>query len=408
MKKKVIWIVVILVVASIFVYKIKSGGQVVIVELAKAYKGDIVEYVEETGDVMLEDEIEIYSTAAGRVTKVTKKVGEAVKAGEILVELDNDLSLQIKALNAQKLSVSAKYDEIKSSANDEEIRGLSAQVRASEATYEESKSSVENNKVLYEAGAISLDTLKSSITKLAAAEASLETAKSNLATAQKGVSGNVRKQYEAQLSEIQAKIDQLKKKSEEMVIRSPIDGLIMVSQVNEGNIVQMGSKLFEIGGSKGFYLVSDVLIEDIAGIKLGSPVIIENEDIGIKDVKGIIRKIYPKAFNKMSDLGIEQKRVKVEIDLNDTVKEIRAGYEVTVKIVTQSKKDTLLIAEKAIFNYQGKDHVFVNDSGIAKLRVIEKGLESNEQVEVLKGLNEGDEVILSPDKTLEEGAKIKK
>ncbi|HYF82914.1 MAG TPA: efflux RND transporter periplasmic adaptor subunit [Clostridia bacterium] len=407
MKKKIIWIVVILVLASIVVYKIKSGGQAVSVELAKVSKGDIVEYVEETGDLMLETETEVYSTAAGRVTKVAKNVGEAVKAGETLVEIDNDLLLQIKALNAQKLSISAKYDEIKSSAEDEEIRRLSAQVRAAEATYEESKSAAENNKVLFEAGAISLDTLKSFITKLAAAEANLETAKSNLAAAQKGASENVRKQYEAQLSEIQAKIEQLEKKSEDMVVRSPIDGLVMACEVEEGNIVQMGSKLYEIGGSEGLFLESEILIEDIARVKLGSPVIIENEDLGIEEMKGTIRKIYPKAFNKMSELGIEQKRVKVEIALNGAVEELRPGYDMTVKIITQSKKDTLLIAEKAIFNYQGKDHVFINEKGLAKLRAIEKGLESNEQVEVLKGLNEGEEVLLSPDESLEEGARIK-
>ncbi len=407
MKQKIIWIVVILVLASIFVYKIKSVGQAVTVESEKVSKGDIVEYVEETGDLMLEDETVIYSTAAGRVERVLKKVGEAVKAGEAIVEIDSDLQLQIKALKAQKLSIAAKYDEIKSSAEDEEIRRLSAQVRASEASYEESKSAADSNKVLFEAGAVSLDTLKSYITKLAAAEASLETAKSNLATAQKGASANVKKQYEAQLSEIQARIEQLEKKLEEMVVSSPIDGVVMASQVEEGNIVQMGSKLFEIGGSKGFYLESDILIEDIAGVKPGSPVIIENEDLGIMNMKGTVRKIYPKAFNKLSELGIEQKRIKVEIDLSIGAEELRPGYDMTVKIITQSNKDALLIPDKAIFEYQGKDYVFVNEGGAAILRAIEKGLESNEQVEVLKGLNEGEEVILSPDESLEEGAKIK-
>lgn len=406
-KKKIIWLAVFLVAASIFVYKIKSGGQAVAVESAKVSKGDIVEYVEETGDLMLEDETEVYSTAAGKVDKVLKKAGEAVKAGETLVAIDNDLALQIKALKSRKLSTSAQYDEIKTTADEEEIRTLSAQVNASEAAYEELKSAADNNKILFEAGAISLDTLKASITKLATAEASLETANSNLAAAQKGASVNVRKQYEAQLAEIQANIEQLEKKSGEMVVKSPIDGIVMTSQVAEGNIVQMGSKLFDIGGSKGFYLESDILIEDIAGVKLGSPVIVENADLGIKDMKGTVRKIYPKAFNKMSELGIEQKRIKVEIDLNTAGQELRPGYDVTVRIITQSKKDVLLISDKAIFEYQGKDYVFVNEGGAAKLRAIEKGLESNEQVEVLKGLKEGEEIILSPDESLKEGAKIK-
>lgn len=408
MKKKIIWIAVILVVVIISVYKIKSGGPAADVELQKVTKGDIVEYVEETGDVMLEEKTEIYSTSAGKVIEVVKKAGETVKAGEILVRMDNsDILLQKKALEAQKLAVSAKYDEAKSSTEEDEIRRLNAQLRAAQASYEESKSTMDNNRVLYEAGAVSLDTYKSSVTKLAAAEAALETASSNLAAAEKGTSANIKKQYDAQLLEIQANIEQLEKKSEGMIVRSPIDGLIMASEIEEGNIVQMGSKLYEIGGSKGFYIETDVLVEDIAGIKIGSPVIIENADLGINNMKGTVRKIHPKAESKMSDLGIEQKRVKVEIDLDSPVEGLRPGYDMTVKIITQSRKDTILTDEKAVFNYQGKDHVFVNENGVAKLREIEKGLKSDEQVEVLKGLKEGEEVIISPDKTLKEGIKIK-
>jgi len=408
MKKKIIWIAVFLAVASILVYKVTLGGQGVIVETAKVTKGNIVEYIEETGDVMLEEETEIFSTSAGKVIQVVKKAGDTVKAGDLLIKIDNtDLLLQIKALKAQKLLASAKYEEIKSSTDEEEIRRLSIQVGSSEASYEEAKRTADNNKRLYEAGAISLDTFKSSVTKLATAEANLETARSNLAEAQKGISVNIKKQYEAQLSEIQARIEQLEKKSEEMIVKSPADGLIMASEIEEGSIVQMGSKLFEIGGSKGFYIESDVLIEDISGVKLGSSVIIENEDLGIKEMKGTVRKIYPKAESKMSDLGIEQKRIRVDIDIDNMDKELRPGYDMTVNIVTQSKKDTLLVEEKAIFVYQGKDYVFVNEGGIAKLRAIKKGIESNEQVEVLEGLKEGEEVVLSPDEALEEGTKIK-
>jgi HlyD family secretion protein len=110
----------------------------------------------------------------------------------------------------------------------------------------------------------------------------------------------------------------------------------------------------------------------------------------------------------MSDLGIEQKRIRVEINMDNAGDQLRPGYDMTVKIITQSRKGVVLIPEKAVFDYLGKPHVFVNENGVSKLRTIEKGLESNEQVEVLTGLKEGEEIILSPDETLEEGMRIKK
>ncbi|HYE84348.1 MAG TPA: efflux RND transporter periplasmic adaptor subunit [Clostridia bacterium] len=409
MKKKIIWIgIIILVAVSIIVLKTKMGATAVPVESAKVIRGDIEEYVEETGNLMLEEETTVYTVAAGKILQVSKKAGETVKAGEIIAKIDDsDLLLQIKALEAQKQAASAKYDEVRDSTDEEELRKLNSQVRSAEASYEEAKRIMDNNRVLYEAGAVSLDTYKSSVTKFAAEEANLESAKSSLALAEKGASVNVRKQYEAQLSELQARIEQLKIKSEEMIIKSPIDGLILTSEVEKGSIMQAGTKLFEIGGSKGLYIESDVLIEDIAAIKVGSAVKIEDEDLGVKDLKGTVRKIHPKAVSIMSDLGIEQKRVKVEIGLNGDAYELRPGYDLTVKIITQSSKGTLLIAEKAVFDYQGKAHVFVIEQGAAQLRAIEKGLESDERVEVLKGLNEGEEVILSPDEALEAGTKVK-
>jgi len=408
MKKKAIWIGVILLIAIIAGLKIKMGSPAVTVELEKVTRGDIIEYVEEKGILMLEEETTIYSAASGRIAEVRKKPGEAVKAGEVIAIMgDADLRLQIKELEAQKLGIEAKYAEAKTSADDDAIRILNAQVRSAEAVYEEAKRTMENNKVLYEAGAISMGTYKSSLTNFAAAEAGLETAKSNLALAEKGISGNIKKQYEAQLSEINARIEQLKLKSEEMIVTAPIDGLVISAEAEEGSIVQPGTKLFEIGGSEGYYIESNVLIEDIAGVSVGSTVIIDDEEIGMKDIKGTVRKIHPKAESVMSDLGIEQKRVKVEISLDNEAAGLRPGYDMTVKIIVKSKKDALLIDEKAVFSYKGKDHVFVNEGGIAKLRAIEKGIEGSEQVEVVKGLKEGEEIILSPDEKLEEGTKVK-
>jgi HlyD family secretion protein len=92
--------------------------------------------------------------------------------------------------------------------------------------------------------------------------------------------------------------------------------------------------------------------------------------------------------------------------MNNSVESLKPGYDMTVKVVTRRKEDTLLIPDKAVFEYQAKDHVFVNEEGVAKLRAIETGLESDEQVEVVTGLTEGEIIILTPADTLNEGTKV--
>jgi len=408
MKKKLIWIGIFLILAaSIAVYIVKMGGKAVEVETAEVTTGNIEEYIEETGTVMLEEETNVYAATAGRVVEAAREIGDEVKAGEVLVKLDNaDITLQIKALEAQKLSVAAKFAEAKTPA-EEQVSKLKALLRSAEAAHDEAKRILDNDRALYEAGAISLDSYKASVTKFAAAEASLESAQSELALAEKGLSANISKQYQAQLSEIQANIDQLIKKNKETIVYAPIDGVIMDTDIQEGAMVQAGAKLYEIGGPKGLYIESNILIEDIREIKEGSIVRIEDEDLGVKSITGTVRKIYPKAVSMTSDLGVEQKRVRIEVSLDNENEGLKPGYDMVIKIVTQGKENTLLIPDKAAFEYQGKDSVFVNEGGIAKLREIVTGLESGEQIEVLSGLKAGELVILTPNDTLEDGMKVK-
>jgi HlyD family secretion protein len=408
MKKKVIWIGLIIVIIAIAAYSLTASKQAITVDMAAVEKGNIEEYIEETAVVQLENETAIYSTEGGKVLEIMAEIGQEVKAGNVLLRMDaQSIELQIKNLEAQKQSIAAQYAGANEPASAAEIRKLNAQVKSVEVTYTEAKRMVENNKALYESGAISLDVYQSSLASLASAEAALEAAKSNLELAENAVSGNVKKQYEAQLAGIQANIGLLQKRRADLNVASPIDGVILTKNIEKGAILQPGMLIFEVGDKNSMYLESDILVDDIANVKVGSTVLIENEDLGIKDVKGTVRKIYPKAFSKMSELGIGQKRVKTEIDFNENIENLKSGYDMTVKIITASKENTLLIDEKAIFEYQGKDHVFLNENGVAKLRAIEKGLESDEHVEVLSGLKEGEKVILSPDEKLVEGTKIK-
>ncbi len=415
--KKLMGIVlaIFLVLAAISLAKL--AGQGVEVETAQVVKGNIDKYVEETAVVKMEDQVLLSAVTGGRIAEVFRKAGDKVKAGDVLAKLDDrEVLLQIQVLEAQKQSAEAGFAEAKSPADKEEIDMLKAQVKTAEAAYGEAKRAADNNKILYESGAVSLDVYQNSLTALTEAAAGLETAKSSLALAQKGASANVRKQLEGQISAIQAQIDLLMKQREDLTIKSPIDGVILAVEIAADGFVQPGSPLFEIGSDTGIYLESDILVEEIGDVKVGANVIIENEDLNIIDLKGTVRKIHPKAFSKMSDLGIEQKRVKVEIDLEkDPVKEegneywenLKPGYDLDVKIITAGKENALIIEESAVFAYQGEDHVFVVEDGKAKLRRIEKGIESDERIEVLQGLTEGEVVILSPDEAIEEGTKVK-
>lgn len=407
MRKRNILIILIISIA-LFGYSAVLKNKSVDVDLSKVKKGDIYKYIEETGVVKLENETVVYSVEGGKIWEILVDVGDDVKAGDILAKIeDENVSFQIKGLNEQKQFILAQYEEEKKAADNEEITKLRAQVRSAEVSYEELKRAAENNKKLYEEDAVSFDIYQKSLSNMEVAKANLEVAKSNLAMAQKGISSNIKKQYESRIGEIQAQIDLLEKKRRNLTIVSSVDGTVMASEIKIGSIVQSGGKIMEIGDKNNAFIESDILIDDIEKVNVGDVVLIDNEDMGITEEKGTIRKIFPRAFSKTSDLGIEQKRVKVEINFKNNIKNLKPGYDMDIKIIAEGKKNTILVDEDSVFEYNGKNHVFVNEKGTAKLRLIKKGIESDKKVEILKGLKEGEEVILSPDEKLKEGIKIK-
>ncbi len=408
MKKKIIWIILAALIIVAIAYKMKAGNSAISVEVEKVKKGDIEKFVEESAVVKLENETSIYSVAGGRILEVLPVVGETINAVDILARLDDSqLRLGIKTLELKKQALSAQYDEAIKGVSENEIRKLETLIKSAEATYSSANRIAQNNKKLYEAGAISEDVYQNSLTGLASAEASLEAAKISLDIANQGKSQSISKQYQAQISELQLQISDSVKNLNNLIIKSPISGTIMSSEIAAGKTIQPGALLFQVGDISHIYLESDILISDIGDIKVGSPVLISNDDIGINSAKGTIRKIYPKAFSKMSELGIEQKRIKVEIDFNEATALLKPEYDMDISIITDSKANALIVSEKTIFEIDGKSNVFINEGGILKVRQIEKGIESKDRVEVLSGLKEGDEVILSPDISLKEGMKIK-
>lgn len=407
-KKKFIWIGLILIIIAAAAYMYMTKTSAVDVELTEVKRGDIDEYIEEKAIVELENKADIYAQQSGVVALSSADVGDEVKAGDVLLKIqDEELRLQIRTMELQKQSIEAQLEEARKGLSQWDLQTLEANVKTAQIAYDEAERVLGNNKKLYEAGGISKDIYESSVAALASAEANLEVAKAALAAAQEGLSPNVEKQFLTQMDELQIQINHLKSKQKDYIIKSPMDGIVLVSEAPEGSVVPMGTLVFQIGSYDEMYLSSDILVDDIANIKEGSEVFISNEDLGINNVRGTVRKIYPQAFSKMSDLGIEQKRIKIEISIDEEIDELRPGYDMDIKIITASSRDTLLIEDKAVFEQGDNSYVFVNDNGTAKLRQIEKGLESDDMIEVTKGLQEGEKVILSPDENIEEGKEIR-
>lgn len=407
-KKKIISIAIIVTIIGVSGFYISTQSTAVYVSTAAVIEGDIAKYVEELGVVKVKDQMNIYAPTAGMVTEVLVDIGDQIKKGDVLVKLDGEqLSRQMAELESQRAAVLAQYKEAKQPIDNKTIEKLELEIEDIEKRVKKAEEVANNKKVLYDAGAVSQEEYQSALRSLEGEKSNLEKAKLDLELMTKPVSENIMTQYEAQIKQLDIQKEELEKSSKNFTITASMDGTILQKEVEKGSYLQPGMNIMQVGNVEELYVESDVLVGDIANVYEGSVVKMSNENLGIMDLEGVVKKIHPNAFSKVSDLGIEQKRIKVDIEIKDAVKNLRPGYDLDIKIITESKENVLLVPENSLFNIDGKDFIFVNENNKARLREVEKGIESQRQVEVVKGLKEGEMVLISPNEKVEEGISIK-
>ncbi|MBK5252350.1 MAG: efflux RND transporter periplasmic adaptor subunit [Peptostreptococcaceae bacterium] len=380
-KKWVMIAIVLIAVSAGGFFYMSSQNKGLPVEVHAAKKGSVLEYVEETAYAKSENEHVVYSDVSGVVKEVNVREGDSIKAGDVLATIEgDDIELQIKSLSSQLsgANASATY----------------SYVEAARLARDEASRTLDNMKKLFEEGAISQDDYLKAQTAYNVAQQSYRQFLSQYNSAR------------AQSQTIGYEIDLLENSRDKLAITSKEDTLVTRMYVKEGEYVTPGMPLFEMGSMEELFLEADILVSDVGDVKIGQTVLIENEDIGLEEIKGVVERISPKAFSKVSELGIEQKRVKIEMVSEALADRIRLGYEVDVKIITRQMDDILRVPDNAVFKIGDEPHVFVVEGGKTVLKPIKVIFEGNDYFAIENGVVEGDVVVLSPGNELEEGIKV--
>lgn len=352
-KKWVVIGIAAILIAAAAVSAMNSG---IAAEAAAADKGEVTKLLKETGTVEAESSVTVTAKNYGEIKGLTVKEGDRVKAGDTLMANGGiSASLDIKSQQAQ-------------------LAGLQAQ-------YSQAKELADKNKALYDQGALSYEAYNAANTAA--------------------------KQLAAQIASLQYSIESYAESSGAEGIAAPMDGVLTGVFVKEGESVAAGTPLFEISNLDDLYVKTGFITEDADLIREGAAARLYNKDTAFSDEKASVKKIHLKAENKMSDLGVNQKRVTVEIAFGSSAAAARLGSDLNVEITAEKKENVLRVPDLAVFEKEKKDCVYVVEGGKAVLREIETGLEGEDYIEVLSGLSEGDLVVLSPGDEISDGIRVK-
>lgn len=350
------WIVIggalILVAAAAAMTAMNAG---IAVESAVVDQGEVTKLLKETGTVESVSSITMTAKNSGEIKGLLIEEGDSVKAGDLLMTSDGtSANLDIKSQQAELTGLKAQYSQARDLAN--------------------------KNKALYDQGALSY--------------------------ADYNASNTAAKQLAAQISALQYSIESYAESSGATGVTAPVDGVLTGVFVKEGESVVAGAPLFELSDLTDIYVKTDFIAEDADLIHTGNMVRIYNEDADFSDEDGIVKKVHLKAEDKMSDLGVNQKRVTVEISFG-TTQSVRLGSNVDVEIAVEKKETVLRVPDLAVFEMNRKNYVYLIEGGKAVLHEVKIGLEGEDYMEVVSGLSLGDAVILSPSEDISDGTKIK-
>ncbi len=196
-------------------------------------------------------------------------------------------------------------------------------------------------------------------------------------------------------------------------IASPINGVVLKRYVAGGQVLMPGAQLLDLGAMAELQVTADVLSDEATRVRPGQKVEIVIAT-GSEPLAGMVARVNPAGFTKVSSLGVEEQRVPVIIAFKAEGAEAQAernlgvGYRVRVRIETDKREQALVIPIAALFrDAAGKWKTFVVRKGRAHPAEVKTGITNHSHAEILEGLAEGDEIVVAPPAEIKAGSRVR-
>ena len=432
---------VLVIIVSVTVYQ--SRKNLVTVQTGKAQKQNLASVVSASGEIKPKTYVNIGANAFGKIVKLHVREGDRVKKGQLLAQLEN---VQSSAdVNAMRASVQAA--ETDSVASDAALKTAMADLSRAKSDAERAKLDYDRATGLYQDKLIAKQdydarkaTWEQADAGVAQAVARIAQAKAQKDSAEKHITQN-----SANLTRVS---DVLRKTTYE----APYDGVITNLPVREGETVVIGiqnspgSTLMTLADMS--VITSEVKVDetDIVNVRLGQPAEVTIDAIPRKTFHGTVTEIGNNAIVRSTGLATSQqsstsqeaKDFKVVVTLSDPPSDLRPGLSSTAKITTATRSNVVSVPIQALTVRSRADledkagekgsvkaasapaeasktkeevqGVFVIRNKKAEFVPVETGISGTTDIEVTKGLQEGDEVITGSYKvlrTLKPGTTVK-
>jgi RND family efflux transporter MFP subunit len=342
-----------------------GGQRTTSVETEPVTIGTISDQVRSYGNIKAQDVVVITPQVSNRITEIYVDLGDTVKQGEMLAKIYD--ATYRDQLNQARSQVEQSLIALKrDSANFERQKRLLEKDLVSDAEYDNAEATYQNSLAQY------------------------QSAKASLTQAQETFNNTQ--------------------------IRSPVNGVIISRNFEEGDIATTGQGLFEIASDTGYETRVYLPVQDWRAVKVGQPVKlrVSNEE-SMSSTKGVVSRKSPQldAITGLGEVVITLTQIGPSIYpgvLTESVIDIETKPEAIIvqRSSLVEKVETVIEPESNTIQLERTYSVFVSKGdSIAELRQLELGIEQGDKIEVLAGLQPDDKVIVTGQNSLQDGSKIR-
>jgi len=371
----------------------QQGPQASPVELATVETATVEETSTFTGTLEADQASDIQAEQSGRVAQILVAQGQAVSAGTPLVRLSAEQE-QADVDAALARTDVAQAAQRRAESELESLRAERDRVQAEINLQEEQFS---RTTALVERGALAQEQLDLNQRDLAVARADLNSLNRRIQAAQDTI-----RETQATLREQQANLQRIRESLQDTTITAPFSGVIGDIPIEQGDYVQPGQSLTQVVANENLDLNISIPQERAGNLETGLPVEIISSN-GEELQAGRISFISPQ---------VEQSSqfIPTEATFPNTNGQLRDGQFVRSEVIWESRPGQPVVPQSAVI-YQGEDRfVYVpqeQDGNLVAMRQsVELGLEQGTDVEILSGLEPGQEIIVSGIQRLGDGMPI--
>ena len=329
----------------------------------KAEKGEIRERLLLTGSLKPKEQVDVTPKSTGRVERILVHVGDRVKVGDLIAELERD--------------------------------ELEQQVRRAEAAIEVSRAALAQR----QAELVNAEAVLSRAEKLRE-DGLIAPQDYEMQRTQAAVVRSQVKLSEAQVRQAEAELRELRIRLEQTRIYAPIHGQVAARYVDVGALVSPNTPLVKLVNLSTLITSANVPERDVGKLRVGNRALVRVDAFGDREFTGRVARIAPV-------LDAATRSANIEIEIPNPGGLLKAEMFARVELELGTTREAVLIPREALVYRGAQAGVYLIKGDRPEFQPIETGLTQGDKVEVLANLEPGTEIVGQGSAMLSEGDRIR-